>query len=125
MPRMAKAVDALALATLFGLALWFRITSLGGMPFSDADEAFFGLQAQRLLAGRAFEWQTPTGNLVSPTNTVPLALLLSVCRPSMALLRVPALVCGLLTVGLTYRLGARIVGRAAALIAAGIVATLP
>lgn len=125
MPRMARSLTAMALAILFGLGLWFRVTSLESMPFPDGDEAFFGIQAQQMLAGEPVAWKTTTNLAISPFNMGPLVALHAVVGPGFWLLRLPSLVSGILAVVLTYGLGARVLDRTTALIAAGAMAVLP
>jgi len=125
MSRMTRSLTALALVALFGLGAWFRASSLEAMPFPDADEAWHGVQAVRMAAGRAFAVRTPTGNPINPFLTpldVPLVLAFP---PSWGLLRAPAVAFGLLAVAMTYVLGARVLDRTTALIAAGLLSSLP
>src|SRR5690242_18276870 len=96
---------------LFGVAVWFRVTSLEALPDVESDEAWYGIQAYRLGHGQPFEFQTPNCNPLNPLHTgleVPLLLVFS---PAYWILRAPAVLAGLLTIALTYFLGARAFGR--------------
>ena len=125
MSRMTRSLTALALVALFGLGAWFRASSLEAMPFPDADEAWHGLQAVRMAEGRAFAVRTPTGNPINPFLTPLDVPLVMAFPPSWGLLRAPAVAFGLLAVALTYVLGARVLDKTTALIAAGLLSSLP
>src|SRR4051794_22398069 len=92
-PRAASVAFQALLVLLFGVAVWFRVTSLEALPDIESDEAWYGIQAYRLGHGEPFEIQTPNGNLLNPLNTgleVPLLLLF---EPGYWILRVPSLLC--------------------------------
>ena len=115
------------LATVLVLAagVWLRVTSLGTMHFPDADEAWYGAQALELARGGRVATRTTAGNLLDPYYVGMEALLLAFREPSVALLRYPAAACGLLAIGLLYRLAARSLDRTTAVLAAGLMASLP
>src|SRR5262245_1298635 len=103
------------LVLLFGVAVWFRVTSLESMPDVESDEAWYGIQAYRLGHGEPFEYQTPNCNSLNPLFTGLEVPLLLIFKPALWILRVPAVLAGLLTIALTYVLGSRAFGRRPAL----------
>jgi 4-amino-4-deoxy-L-arabinose transferase-like glycosyltransferase len=113
------------LAALFAVALALRVVHLDRMPGINGDEAWYGVQAIRFLRGEGVSWRTPSGNPLNPFFAGIDALLLAVVRPSFLVLRIPSLVCGVLTVGLAFVLGRRALDRRTALIAAVLLASLP
>ena len=125
MRRIVSISYVLVLASLFAVALWFRVTSLESMPFPDGDEAWYAVQVAHLLKGRPFEAFTPTGNPLNPFFAGMHVPTLLTMKPALWLLRVPAVVCGVLAVVLTYVLGRKIFDRTTALIASALLAMLP
>jgi len=125
-PRgLGPTLCALNLALLFGLALWFRVTSLESFPEPNGDEAWYGVQAGHLVQGAAFSPRTGNGNPVNPFHVGFEVLLLLAFKPSLWILRVSAVVGGIAAVGLTYPLMSRALDRTTALIAAALLAVLP
>jgi hypothetical protein len=120
-----RALCAASLVALFGLSLWARVTSLETSPATSADEAFFGLQAERLAHGRAIASTTGSYKPVDYVYSAAGAPLHLIFRPSYALERTPAVLFGLAAVVLCYAFVAREYDRTAGLIAAGLLATLP
>jgi len=125
MSRMTRPLTALALIVLFGVGAWFRASSLEAMPFPNGDEAWHGIQAAKMARGEPFALRTPTLNPINPFLTPLDVPLLLAFKPTWSLLRAPAVCFGLLAVALTYVLGARVLDRTTALIAAGLMAALP
>jgi 4-amino-4-deoxy-L-arabinose transferase-like glycosyltransferase len=125
MQRAASLTLKALLVLLFGVAVWFRVTSIESLPDIESDEAWYGVQAYHLGRGEPFETKTINGNPLNPLNTGLEVPLLLIFEPACWILRVPSMLAGLLTIALTYVLGSRIFGRRAALIAAGLVAVLP
>ncbi len=80
---------------LFALAVWLRAVDLAAIPGLNGDEAWYGVQAQRWWAGEPVAWRTPTGNPINPFFFLPTLLLAGWFPPSVALLRLPALISGL------------------------------
>jgi hypothetical protein len=116
---------AAGLAILFAAALWFRVSSLGAHPWHSADESYYGVQAAHLLRGEAFAVRTPSQSVTNPfliALQVPFHL---ISRPSVWVLRAPAVICGILAIVLTYLMGARALDRGTAQIATVLMATLP
>jgi hypothetical protein len=112
-------------AILFAFALWFRVSSLGAFPWHDGDESYYGLQSARMLQGEPFELRTFNRNILNPYLVALQSPFHLVARPSVWVLRAPAAVCGVLAVVLTYVIGARVLDRTTALVAATLLATLP
>lgn len=123
--RMVRALWLGGVMGLFAVAVWFRVSSLEALPEIDGDEAWYGVQARHFLLGRAWTIWTPHHNPISPFQTGGLLLLLPVFGPELWLLRVPSLVSSLVLIGVTYRVGSRVLDRPTAVIAAGILAVLP
>ena len=122
LPAIALGVN---LALLFGAALWLRLTSLEALPEPNGDEAWYGVQAEHLIHGKAFATRTPNGNPLNPFHVGTEALLLLAFRPSFWVLRISSAAAGIGAVALTYRLGSRMLDRTTATIAAAILAALP
>ena len=102
------------LIAFFTTALVFRSIDLENTPGVNGDEAFYGVQAERLISGRPFTKLTPNGHLINPFYVGIEAALLHFSAPSFAILRIPALIAGVLAVVLTYFLGRRVFGEATA-----------
>lgn len=103
-----------ALAVCVGVAL--RLAFLDRLPGINGDEAWYGVNVGELLAGNPTFFQTPSGNLVNLVHTLPLLLIATVTAPSFAVLRLPEVLWGTLTVVLAYPLLKRPLGvRTAAL----------
>jgi hypothetical protein len=100
---------ALMLTVLLAVAA--RTIALGRWPGINADEAWYGVNAQEWLAGRAAFLRTGVGNPLNPIHSVPLVALLRVINPSPALLRVPEVIWGLLAVLMAYPLLVKPLGR--------------
>jgi 4-amino-4-deoxy-L-arabinose transferase-like glycosyltransferase len=116
---------AAGFASLFAIALWFRVSSLDAFPWHNADESYYGLQTVKLLRGEPFALRTASGNVLNPYMVILLGLLHQVGTPSIWVLRVPAVFCGVLAVVATYVLMRRALDRTTALIAAALLAALP
>lgn len=93
------------------LAIIARTIALDRWPGINADEAWYGVNAQEWLAGRPAFLRTGVGNPLNPMHSVPLVALLRVMNPSPALLRVPEVIWGLLAVLMAYPLLAKPLGR--------------
>lgn len=115
----------LHLALLFGAALWLRLTSLEALPEPNGDESWYGVQASRIIRGQAFAVRTPNGNPLNPFHVGVEALLLLAVRPSFWVLRISSAAAGIAAVVLAYRMGARVLDRTTATIAAALLAALP
>ena len=119
----------LALATVTVLllvtAMFLRVWQLGSLPGVNGDEAWSGVQAQRLLGGESISWRTPTGNPVNVFFLLPLVALHAVFAPSFALLRSVAVVSGLLALVANYWLCRRAFDQRTALVSTVLLAILP
>jgi hypothetical protein len=76
--------------------------ALGRLPGINGDEARYGVQVLRFLAGDAVDWRTPTGNLMAPLHFGMLLGIQCFLDPSLVILRLPSLLSSLLQLGLTY-----------------------
>jgi hypothetical protein len=110
---------------LLAASAWFRVCDLENLPGINGDEAWYGVQAYQIGSGKAFEWRTTSGLPLNPFFSGPQVLLLLVLRPSFWMLRVPAVISGILTVALVFWLGARVLDRTTAAMAALLTAVLP
>jgi hypothetical protein len=121
-PRLLLAAG---LAILFAAALWLRVSSLGAFPWHNADESYYGVQTAHLLRGEAFAVRTMNHNIINPFLIALQGPFHLVSRPSVWVLRAPAVICGILAVILTYVIGVRVLDRGTAQIATVLMATLP
>jgi hypothetical protein len=101
--RVLQVALIAVVAAYVALCIWLRVTSLGSFPTHSADESFYGIQVLRALAGQQFTVFTGSGNLMDPFYALMQVPLLLFLNPDLWVLRIPALVCGLLLVALTYR----------------------
>jgi hypothetical protein len=115
----------LNLVGLVVVAIWFRCHELGNLPGINGDEAWYGVQAELVLHGQPIEWRTPTGNLLNPLFFGPQLLLHALFEPSFALLRVTAVLSGLIALALNWWFCRRIFGPRTAAVSTVILAVLP
>ena len=123
-----RASRALVAVNGIGLGLaaaWLRVFSLQSIPQHNTDESYIGLQGWRMLRGEPFAWTTTSGNLIDPFLVAMQAPLQLLMGPSLLALRLPAVICGALAVGLLYVLMKGWIGRPTAGFAAMALATLP
>jgi hypothetical protein len=123
-----RAADSLSFAAggvLILIAVWFRCVDLGRIPGINGDEAWYGVQAVRILDRGCVAARTPTGNPLNPFMIVPQVLLHEFAPPTFALLRTPALVSGLLALLLNFALCHRVFGWPVAWLTTLIHAVLP
>lgn len=121
--RLVRTLLIANLVGLFAVGSWLRATSLN-LPAVGGDEAFFGVQAARIVQGRSIEWWTPSRrpvNLFVVGAELPLHAWLG---PSWVTIKAPAVLCGMLTVAATW-LVLRKTDRATALVAATLAAVAP
>jgi hypothetical protein len=95
MLRILRIVCFLVAAALLAVAVAFRGWDLGRVPGVNGDEAWYGVQAERMLHGGCVSLRTPTGNPWNPFLMAPEVALHAVAEPSFTLLRVPALASGI------------------------------
>jgi hypothetical protein len=122
---LARALVWLNLLALGGIGVWFRVWQLGSVPGINGDEAWYGIEAMRLLAGEPIQWRTPTNNPLNLLYFGPLVLLHLLAEPSPALLRGAALASGLAALPAAFWLGRKAFGVQHAVIATVVVAVLP
>jgi hypothetical protein len=115
--------------TVVGILIWaflLRVLDLNTVPGLNGDEAWYGVQLERFQAGLPVLFEAPSGRL---SSNVFLALVLApvqlVTGPAIWVLRVPAVIAGVLTVWLAYSSLRSSWGRTTALSAALILAGLP
>jgi hypothetical protein len=111
--------------TLMFLAIIFRVLSLDNIPGINGDEAWLGFKAQMLVHGQSVQWRTNTGNLPDFCYFLPLAGLHAIFKPSFLLLRVVAVVSGLLALPLNFILCRRTFDITTAWISTLLLAVLP
>jgi hypothetical protein len=102
-----------------------RIAWLGRVPGVNGDEAWLGVNAFEIINGGHPFLRTPSGNFISPFHSGPLLAALMVLKPSIAILRAPAVLWGAACVLAAYPLLAPSIGRAAALLTAAFLAVSP
>lgn len=114
-----------ALASLLVAAVGLRVWDLGSVPGLNGDEAWGGVQVERLLHGDTARWTTPTGNPLNPFFFGPELLLHTFFPPSVTLLRIVPLVSGLAALAINFFLCCRAFDRRTALVSTLILALMP
>ena len=115
-----------ALAVLIGVGAALRLTSLGSLPFGLwYDEAYSGLQVQRILNDPGFR-PVYVGGLAQEPSLLWYLMAASVklLGPSVLALRLPTAIAGILGIPSIYLLGRELFDRRVGLIAAGLLTTL-
>ena len=125
MARLWNWAFIVVLAPLFGYALWLRITSLDGLPEVNGDETWHAIQLTRMMRGDSFEIFTVSGIPLSPIHAALELPGLLLFKPSLWVVRLPALISGLAAVILLYFVVSRCYDRTTALIASALLAILP
>jgi len=110
---------------LLGAALVLRVWKLGNLPGCNGDEAWYGVQALRLLQGESIAWFTPTGNPINVFYFGPLVLLHACFEPSFALLRAVAAASGILMLLVNFVLCRRMFDELTAWTSTLLLAVLP
>lgn len=118
-------IAALILAAILAAALSLRIYALGRLPGVNGDEAWYGIAALEFADGGRFGMITPNGNLIGPLQFGELVLLHRFFDPSVAVLRIPAVLSSAGAIALAYLAGKRIGGSSIAWLAMLIMAGLP
>jgi hypothetical protein len=88
------------------LCLALRLIWLDRLPGINGDEAWYGVQVQRLMEGTSWSGRTPTGLPTNPLLIVTHWSLLQFCEPSFWVLRLPIAIwsaVGLVLTGVFYR----------------------
>ncbi len=122
--RRSLAIGLNCLALLC-VAVFLRCYHLANLPGVNGDEAWSGVQALRWLHGESISWWTPTGNPLNWFYFVPIVALHAVAPPSFALLRLPALISGLLALPINYGLCRRTFDTRTAVISTWLLALMP
>jgi hypothetical protein len=116
----------LAIALVLAVAVLFRVWGLGHLPGVNGDEAYYGVLMLEWKAGANPALVTFSGLPINPFYSGVLLLIHLVWpTPSFVILRLPALLSGLLAVGLAYPLLGRVFDRRTALVTVLLLACLP
>lgn len=120
--RLPTRTYVLALIAIVGLALILRLAGFGRIPLGlYHDEAYNGLDALEVLRGWRPLW-FPANNGREPLFIYLVALSVSLLGRTVAAIRAPALVLGVLTVPATAFLGSSLFNRRVGLLAAAVTA---
>ena len=123
--RWMTGLSAVGLALVFAASVWFRVSSLDAIPWHNGDESYEGIELVRMLQGQRFTIFTTNGNLMSPFF---LGLQLPFqwsTKPALWVLRVPAVISGILAIVLAYAIGRKALDRPTALLASAALAATP
>ena len=94
-------IKYIAIVVLLGgvlaVSLWFRVWRVDHIPGINGDEAWYGVQAVRIVRSESPNWTTPSGLPLNPFFMGPMVLLHAFYAPSFPLLRLPAIISGALT----------------------------
>jgi len=119
-------VFACAAFALLGSAVALRSVDLGRLPGVNGDEAYYGAVVLAHRAGENPPWRSGSGLPLNPFYAGLLYLIHVILpQPSLALLRLPALLSGLACLALSYPLLARVVDRLTALLVTLLLACAP
>jgi hypothetical protein len=113
------------LIAFFAAALVLRSVDLENTPGVNGDEAFYGFQAECLISGCPLPKATPTGHFINLFHVGLEVAFLHFSAPTITVLRLPALIAGVLAIILTYLLGRRVFGEATSALAAILLASSP
>lgn len=117
---------ALMLAVLvLGVGCAFRLVALETVPGINGDEAWYGVQVGRMVSGQPFDWKTPSRLPLNPFYVALQAPCLALFGPQVWGLRAPAVIAGILTPLLAWRLLAGPLGVPAARITMLLLAAHP
>lgn len=122
---MRKRFLLISIATLISVSIFFRVWQLGNIPGMNGDEAWLGIKAMNIAHGKAVNWKTNTGNFSNPFYLIPLAGFHAVFPPSYALIRVVAVISGILLLPLNFFLCRRVYDCPTALVSTLLLAVLP
>jgi hypothetical protein len=114
-----------SIVLLLAVSLWFRISSLEGLPDVDGDETWHAIPLMAMQRGDPATVVTMHGLPLSPFHAALEFPLLLAFGPALWVVRVPTVLTGILAVILTYVLGSRMFDRTTALIASVLLAVLP
>lgn len=124
-PAVARWIVPLLVVLLIAVSIFFRFWRLGNVLGLNGDEAEYGADALDILHGRAIPLHTSTGNLKNILYYLPVIALHALFPPSIILLRITAVICGIAAIALNYWLCSRIFGRPVALMTTLLIAVLP
>lgn len=79
-----------------------QVWRLDKLPGVNGDEAWYGVQANRMLVGNFSDLKTPTGNILNPLHIGSVCLLRIFFEPHFWVLRLPTLLASWLSVGVVY-----------------------
>jgi hypothetical protein len=102
-----------------------RVIAIGRLPGINADEAWYGVNVNEFLDGARPFLQTGVGNPINPLHSGLLLALSAIASPSIALLRAPEVILGMLTVMIAWPLLRRPLGERAALLSTILIAISP
>ncbi len=123
--RVINRIIILNVIVMCLVSMWLRVCDLGNLPGVNGDEAWYGVHVSQIMAGRPFALRTPSGLPLNPFFAGLEVPFLVFFRPSIWILRAPAVISGVLAVPLIFLVGSRIFDRMTALVASLLVATLP
>lgn len=113
------------LVALLVVAVALRVWRLGTISGVNGDEAWTAVQAIAWLNGQEVTWRTPNGNPLNPFYMLPTLALHALAAPSFTLLRLTALISGLLALMANFFLCRRAFDLRTAILSTGILALLP
>jgi hypothetical protein len=100
--RASRRFAIAASAGLLLVSLGFRLLWLDRLPGINGDEAWYGVQAGRFVAGESWTARTPTGLVPNPLLFFTESLLLCFFEPSFWVLRLPIAIWAAIGLALTY-----------------------
>jgi len=98
---------------------------LSNLPGINGDEAWYGVQALRLIAGQPILWRTPTTPWLNPFYTGLVLLVHLVASPSEWAIRLPGLISGLGLLAANYLAARKLFGRRTAVVSTVVLAVMP
>ncbi len=115
----------LAIAAVLLTACYLRVAQLSNLPGINGDEAWYGVQVMALLQGQDHQFVNPHGRLESLPYLGTLIAIQALSGPSLAVLRLPSVISGLLLLPLCFYLVRRLTDGPTALVATLMLACLP
>lgn len=123
--HILKCVECFGFGGIILVSLWFRIWKLGSIPGINGDEAWYGVQANRLIHGSGIPMTTPALNVINPFYFGLLCLIQLISPNQFWVLRAPAVVSGLALLVATYVLVKKARNRLIATMATLLLAIMP
>jgi MYXO-CTERM domain-containing protein len=124
-PSAVRILVGLNVTALLWVSVAMRWTELDYLPGINGDEAWYGVQVERILQGMPIPWRTPTGNFLNPFYLLPLLGVHCFLGPSGFALRCVAAFSGTLLLIANYWLCQKSLGRTTAWISTIVLAILP